>query len=210
MSDAASLLPWVINFLEFVIMAGLVWRIVGVLDDALSRAQGIAIAVAPVPAPFPAPAPGPVEPPVIPTSAPSKVVDPALVAFVKKFEGFSAKAYWDYKQWSIGYGTKATSSTEVITEAEALKRLTEEVSKAEVAVEKVAANAPVGVKQALTDLTYNAGEGWEKQTLGTLIKEGKYEEAKSHVLAYNHAGGQVNAGLTARREAEVKMFDQPI
>ena len=77
-------------------------------------------------------------------------------------------------------------------------------------VEKVAANAPKGVKQALTDLTYNAGSGWEAQTLGQLIKAGDYENAKSHVLQYNHAGGQVLAGLTARREAEVKWFDNPL
>jgi len=137
-------------------------------------------------------------------------VDQGLVNFVKKQEGFSAKAYWDYKQYSIGYGTKANSATEVIDEAEAERRLTVEINLAEQAVEKIAANAPKGVKQGLTDLTYNAGTGWEAQDLGTLIKAGKYEEAKAHVLQYNHAGGQVLAGLTTRREAEVSWFDNPL
>jgi hypothetical protein len=42
---------------------------------------------------------------------------------VKKFEGFLAKAYPDFKQYSSGYGTKANSPTEVITESEAERRL---------------------------------------------------------------------------------------
>ena len=154
--------------------------------------------------------PAPVVHPVKTVVPEGTVVDEGLVAFIKKQEAYSAKAYWDYKQYSIGYGTKANSPTEVIDEAEATRRMVVEVTAAEKIVEKVAANAPKGVKQALTDLTYNAGAGWENGTLGKLILEGKYEEAKAVVLQYNHAGGHVNAGLTARREAEVKWFDNPI
>lgn len=165
----------------------------------------------PVPAPLPKPVPAPVPTPKPVPPAEPPVVDEGLVNFIKKTEAFSAKAYWDYKQYSIGYGTKANSANEVIDEEEATRRLTAEIANAEAFAERVIpAGAPRGVKQALTDLTYNAGSGWEEQTLGALIKAGKYEEAKSHVLQYNHAGGQVLAGLTARREAEVSWFDHPI
>lgn len=152
--------------------------------------------------PSPAPAPQPATPPV--------VVDQGLVNAVKKFEGFQPHAYGDYKQYSIGYGTKATSPDEIITQAEAEKRLMAELAIAEQSVESFSPNAPVGVKQALTSLTYNAGPIWQRQELGQLIKAGSYEEAKAHFLQYNHAGGEVNDGLTKRRQAEVQWFDHPL
>jgi lysozyme len=129
---------------------------------------------------------------------------------VKKFEGFQAHAYGDFKQYSIGYGTRANSPYEVIDQAEAEKRLRAELQVADQSVENFAPNAPVGVKQALTSLTYNAGPIWQRQDLGALIKAGSYEEAKAHFLQYNHAGGQVNDGLTKRRQAEVQWFDHPL
>ncbi len=154
--------------------------------------------------------PAAVKPMPAPTPDASPVVDQGLVNFIKKFEGFSAKAFWDYKQYTNGYGTKALSSTEVIDEAEAERRLMAEINAAERLIEPVAANAPKGVKQALTSLTYNAGSGWEHQTLGELVKSGDYAGAKTHLLQYNHAGGKVLDGLTKRREAEAAMFDHPL
>lgn len=137
-------------------------------------------------------------------------VDEALVAAVKKFEGFSARAYGDYKQYSIGYGTKANSPDEVITEAEADQRLRAEIAVAAKSVETFCPNAPKGVKQAMIDMTYNVGPVWQHNDLGKLVKAGSYEEAKAHVLQYNHAGGVVNEGLTKRRQAEVEWFDHPL
>ena len=45
------------------------------------------------------------------------------VDLIKKFEGFSSKAYWDYDHYSIGYWTRANSPDEVITKEEAEIRL---------------------------------------------------------------------------------------
>jgi GH24 family phage-related lysozyme (muramidase) len=101
-------------------------------------------------------------------------------------------------------------ATEVITESEAEKRLQAELANAANSVDQFAPNAPVGVKQALIDLTYNVGPIWQQQALGTLIKAGSYEEAKAHIVQYNHAGGQVLDSLTKRREAEVSWFDHPL
>ena len=184
------------------------------LNAALERAQGAVhstIAPAPVPAPKPpAPAPTPAAPTPVSTQ-PAEIIDQGLVNFIKKQEGFKAKAYWDYKQYSIGYGTKATSATETITETEAEARLVEEVNKAWALVKPIIpAGAPIGIQQALVDLTYNAGSGWETASLGGAVKAGKWDTVKADILQYNHAGGQVNAGLTARREAEVSWFDSPL
>jgi len=220
MADLITALPWIVVLLMFACMVLLLWQAYSIIGEQARLlvqlvAQFSFRAAAPVTAPAPlapvphvtAPDPQKLPPTVVP---PNLVIDEGLVEFVKKQEAYAAKAYWDYKQYSIGYGTKANSPTEVIDEAEATRRLTVEINLAEQAVEKIAANAPKGVKQALTDLTYNAGSGWESQTLGQLIKEGKYEEAKSHVLQYNHAGGQVLSDLTARRTAEVGWFDHPL
>lgn len=196
-------------------------RMIGVTDRALARAQAPE-SVGSTPTP-PAPTPGKALVPPLskPSPAPEAqapistqpvdVVDQGLVAFVKKEEGFQAKAYWDYKQYSIGYGTKANSSTEVITEAEAEARLHTEINSAWAHVENhIPADTPIGIKQALTDLTYNAGPGWETASLGAAVKAGKWDTVKADILQYNHAGGVVNAGLTARREAEVSWFSNPL
>jgi GH24 family phage-related lysozyme (muramidase) len=164
----------------------------------------------------PAPPSRPQQPPVT-TPPAAKVptpdisaVDQGLVDFIKKQEGFSAKAYWDFKQWTIGYGTKATSSSEVIDQTEAERRLRVEIATADKLVTDFAPGLPKGIHQALLDLTYNAGSGWEHQSLGAAVKAQKWDTVKADILQYNHAGGQVNAGLTARREAEVKWFDNPL
>jgi GH24 family phage-related lysozyme (muramidase) len=163
------------------------------------------------------PTPSTSKPPPAPTAAPPistqpvDIVDQGLVNFIKKAEGFTAKAKWDYKQYSIGYGTKATSANEVITEAEAEARLTVEIAKAYALVKPIIpAGTPVGIVQALVDLTYNAGPGWETQSLGAAVKAAKWDTVKADILQYNHAGGVVNDVLTKRREAEVSWFDNPL
>jgi lysozyme len=151
-------------------------------------------------------------PPAVPTvkPAPTAAVSPGLVDFVKKQEGFSAKAFWDFKQWTNGYGTKAASPTEVVDEATAVERLTTEIHAADALVSKKYPNLPLGLHQALIDLTYNVGSGWEEGSLGAAVAAQKMDTIKADIMLYNHAGGQVLAGLTARREAEVKMIDNPI
>jgi GH24 family phage-related lysozyme (muramidase) len=44
-----------------------------------------------------------------------------LLQQLKADEGFRAKAYWDKKQWSYGYGCRAPGEGAVITEPEAAK-----------------------------------------------------------------------------------------
>lgn len=50
--------------------------------------------------------------------------------FIKRQEGFNPRAYWDNKQWSIGYGTRAAGPHETIDEIEADRRLRSEVDRA--------------------------------------------------------------------------------
>ena len=47
----------------------------------------------------------------------------ALIAQLKKDEGFKAIPYWDISQWTYGYGCEATFSTSYITEPDAARLL---------------------------------------------------------------------------------------
>lgn len=209
------------------VMALIQWRTIVAFTDVVklmlsagvspqSVPKPIVIPPAPLPAPaatpasvpVPAPAPSPV--PAPPPPVPHPLVDDALVEFTSKQEGFSARAYWDYKQYTIGYGTRANSSTEVITEAEARKRLLAELNDCAKSVEAFIPDAPRGVKQAMIDATFNLGTGWQSQSLGKALKAGNYTTAAADLLQYNHAGGQVLPALTKRRQAEVSWFQNPI
>lgn len=203
----------------FIGMLTVVWRSLTIAHDlaqrALTQAQPQPAPAPPTTAPIKPLTPAkPSAPPPAPTSTPSTpsdAVTPGLVDFIKKEEGYSAKAYWDYKQWSIGYGTKANSPTETITEADASQRLIDEIHKADKLItDKYGTNLPIGQHQALIDLTYNAGPGWEEGSLGHAVEIQKIDTIKADILLYNHAGGQVNDGLTKRRETEVTWFDNPI
>lgn len=127
---------------------------------------------------------------------------------IKKFEGFSARAVWDYAQNTNGYGTRARFSGEVIDEKEAERRFQTEISAAHAIVEKFAPDLDEGTKAALTSLTFNAGTAWTKSGLGQAIKNGDLDAAREIFLKYNKAGGETLPGLTSRRLAEVAWFEQ--
>jgi len=118
------------------------------------------------------------------------------------------KAYWDKKQYSIGFGTKAKSKDEVITHEEALSRLNEATEKAQKDVmefrEKFNYDWNTDQVKALTSFTFNLG----RNNLLKLIEKGTRgtEEIADMMLEYNMAGGKVEPGLTKRRKAEYELF----
>lgn len=137
-------------------------------------------------------------------------LDPEYLDAIKQSEGYAPTASWDYKQYSSGYGTKAQPGDENIPadqrQAVYEQRFQDEVSKAAAHVDSVNPNLPSGVKAALTSLTYNAGPSWSQSGLGDLVRAGDIEGAKARFLQYNHAGGAVDPGLTARRGREAAWF----
>lgn len=133
-------------------------------------------------------------------------LQPYLVNAVKGFEGFTPTASWDYKQHSVGYGTRGNPG-ETITREQADVRLNEELGKAQAMVNKFAPDAPEGVKSALTSLTFNAGSAWMNSGLGERVKARDWAGAKDRFLRYNKAGGKVLPGLVKRRQAEAAWFD---
>lgn len=133
-------------------------------------------------------------------------IDTKLLQYVIDVEKFTPVAFWDFKQWTNGYGTRAHYPHEPITKAAALIRLTTELEAAQAAVDHFRPNLPDGIRMALTDLTFNAGAGWTHAGLGEAVISGDLEEIKTHLLQYDMAGGRVNAGLLERRKTEASWF----
>ena len=137
-------------------------------------------------------------------TAPSK----SLLNMIKAKEGFSAKAFWDHKQWTNGYGTQAKDGSEVITKEEAEKRLAADVEKRKAYVLTFGKKNGYqwGEQQvdALTSFIYNLGYGALDQVTGKGKRSN--EEIAKAMLQYNKASGQVNAGLAKRRGEETALF----
>ncbi len=121
--------------------------------------------------------------------------------FVKQREGFAPQPYGDYKQTSIGYGTRANPGETSITREEADQRLGVEVSKARQLVQANFPGLSKPQEDALTDLTYNAGTKWMNSGLGQAAREGNWEAAKGLYEQYTNAGGEHLPGLASRRMA---------
>jgi len=138
----------------------------------------------------------------------TSILDPFLIEAVKRFEGYSPKPYWDYKQYTSGYGTRATSPGEMINKSTAEQRLQSELQNARGYVDRVNPNAPPGVKDALTSLTFNSGSKWTQSGLGDSIRAGDWTGAREKLLQYNKAGGQTLPGLAQRRQQEASWFNR--
>lgn len=131
-----------------------------------------------------------------------------FISGIKQSEGFQSRAQWDYKQFTNGYGTRATHSAEVIDKETADRRFDTEISKAAKVVDAVNPTLDAGTRAALTSLTFNAGSSWVNGTLGQRVAAGDIAGARSAFLGYNRAGGQVLPGLVNRRVQEASWFGQ--
>lgn len=128
---------------------------------------------------------------------------------IRKFEGFTQRAEWDYAQHTNGYGTRALFPGEVIDRAEADRRFEAEIGEARAIVERNVPQADEGTKAALTSLTFNAGDKWTRSGLGEALRQGDSEAARELFLQYSKAGGQTLPGLVARRIAEAEWIGNP-
>lgn len=100
-----------------------------------------------------------------------------MLAVIKKLEGFNPYAFWDYKQWSIGYGSKCPAGMEVyyteekgnqISEAYAEELLLGELVVFEEYVNNFIQRNNLTLAQhqydALVSFTYNTGYSWNSTT----------------------------------------------
>ena len=143
-----------------------------------------------------------------------------MIALLKSKEGFRATAYWDYSQYSIGYGSACTKDEypNGITEAQADVLLREMLQSFEEKLDKFLTENNISLRDnqydALVSLTYNIGSGWMKNSaLSALLKSGFYStnELASAMGIWCHvkeSGGDyvIHDGLVSRRMAELRVF----
>jgi GH24 family phage-related lysozyme (muramidase) len=131
-----------------------------------------------------------------------------LLSFISGQEGFSPKAFPDYKQYSNGFGTRARYPGEVIDRAEAQRRLEQEVAKAQGYVTSSFGDLAPDKQKSLTSFTYNLGPDWitNGSRMSQAVKAGDWQTAANVMQEYNKAGGKTLPGLVSRRRAEGAML----
>lgn len=137
------------------------------------------------------------------------VLHPSYLAAIQRHEGFRDRAYWDHRQWSIGYGTRASGPNEVITREEAQRRFAQELTSARNMVQARFPRLSQGQLAALTSLTYNAGAGWMDSGLGQAVQRGDWQRAGAIFRQYVNASGQPHTGLISRRNEEANWLTHP-
>jgi len=127
------------------------------------------------------------------------------INFIKQWEGFAPTAYWDYHQWSIGYGTISYEG-QTITQEAAHKALGSNLRKYAKNLEAALEIQPTpNQTTALLSASYNLGVTGIKDIL-RLYNKGKIRKAAKELLRYDHAGGKKLSALTRRRKAEAKLL----
>ncbi|MBQ2892627.1 MAG: SH3 domain-containing protein [Oscillospiraceae bacterium] len=180
-------------------------------------------ATEPTEAPTAAPTAKPTQPSTAaPTQPPEEgpmTVSDEFIAVLKKMEGFHPVAYWDYSQWTIGYGTKCPEGKEKyytednpFPEEEAVKLLHEELAYFEKVVNDFAQTYDLEFEQhqfdALVSFSYNCGGSWVRDVNGyfnTAIREGDMSNRIIYgFLLWSTAGGDYI--LVNRRKCEANMY----
>lgn len=129
----------------------------------------------------------------------------------ESFESCRLTAYQDVKGiWTIGYGHTGPEVVEglVWTQGQADSQLVVDLQRAETMVnDSVTITLTQGEYDALVDFAFNCGTNAEKgSTLLKLVKEGNFVDAAKQFELWDHASGQVVAGLLRRRLAEKAEF----
>jgi len=131
---------------------------------------------------------------------------------IKRFEGFRSRQYTDVAGFpTIGYGHRVApheSFPDGVNEPQASTILASDVAEAERTVCRLVKVALTqGQFDALVDFCFNLGAGrLAGSTLLRALNAGRYDPAAEQLLLWDLAGGEVNLGLKARREAELRLW----
>ncbi len=141
-----------------------------------------------------------------------------LVDFVKKLEGFARYPFWDYKQYTVGYGSECPDDKyeeykkNGIPEDEAEALLLEDLAAFEKEVNDYAKKHGLTFKQqefdALVSLSFNCGGNWKWETYGILNHAVRNGATGSDLLyafgLYSRSG--TDYILIKRRLCEANMY----
>lgn len=144
------------------------------------------------------------------------------INLLKKYEGFSSKPYYDYGQWTVGYGTRCPSDkldyykTYGITEAEAEELLRKFVAgycnEVNIFADKYSLAMTQNQFDALVLFSFNCGSGWmytSNYNFHQVIAKGSAADPKDVLYwfaTWSTAGSSPLTGLIRRRQAEANMY----
>ena len=142
----------------------------------------------------------------------SMTTSESAVSLIKEFEGFSATAYWDNTQWSIGYGTRSSQGA-TITLEEAHTAMLNELADVETALNSFLTKYGLSLSQnqfdALASLSYNCGTKW-------MTSDGRLRQAVTAgqtgneflfaISLWANIASVPNAGLLKRRMSEANLY----
>ena len=146
------------------------------------------------------------------------------IALIKEFEGFSAKPYWDYGQWTVGYGTRAPAEhleryqKEGISreEAEVLLRdfLTEYGEDVNNFANKWGLELTQGQFDALLSLSFNCGPNWmsdrEVSTFKSAVIEGRTGNDFLFAMGqWSTSGGEVRGLSRGKQDKTAPLEKRP-
>jgi lysozyme len=135
------------------------------------------------------------------------------ILFIRKNEGVRLSVYNDNGHPAIGYGHDLTQHEIVsgvyvngITVEQAAALLQADLmARYEPTVNEIAPQANQNQYDSLIDFCYNLGGG----ALKKMLAHG-WGQVPVQIPRWNHVNGVTSPGLTARREAEVELFNTPV
>lgn len=142
------------------------------------------------------------------------------ISFIKDVEGFSAKPYYDYSQYTVGYGTECPDDkyseymASGISKQEADRLLREHVEQIDETLnEKLIDAYDLSFQQheydALVSFSYNIGTGWvtyDSTLRNSILRNADDEDMVYAFGLYCTAGGKYLPALITRRLCEANMF----
>lgn len=147
----------------------------------------------------------------------SRQINDAGLALIKQYEGFKSEPYLDaVSKPTIGFGstfyadgTPVTMQDSPIDEDTASQLLQDLLDKNFCPKVESLIKVTVNDNQysAIVCFAYNVGLGnLQQSTLLRCLNAKNWKDAANEFMRWNHAGGKVLAGLTARRKAESELF----
>ena len=147
-------------------------------------------------------------------------VSQECVELIKQFEGFRQTPYWDYSQYTVGYGTRplndkdlARYRAEGISKEEAHDLLMVYLNNAGKSlnsfIDKYDLKLTQGQFDALLSLTFNCGSAWlyQESNFRSAVIEGRIGNDFLFAIGqWCTAGGEVHKGLIRRRLIEANLY----
>lgn len=135
-----------------------------------------------------------------------------VVSLIKQYEGFSASAYWDVNQWTIGYGTTGTAG-QVISEYDADLALRGRLSAISEKINQFTASNGLVLSQnqhdALISFSFNCGTDWTTQGgrfYEAVVRHAGVNEFLFAISLWANVGSTPNPNLLNRRLSEANLY----